>query len=237
MKRDIISFSMRLAEKVGFENAGFLQDIYFWMGYNKSSNTCFFNDRYWTFSTQEELCARHPYWTRKQIQRIIKNCKDSRWLLVDNYSKNPYDRTNWYSLSDEITDLIQGNSNNGIGAVDSPKRGNVECPKQGNDINEEDCPKKNDNIYTSLFDEFWRLYPRRVGKTDAFKVWKKLNPDDTLLSTMIIAINKQKQTEQWQNEKFIPYPATWLSGRRWEDEIPEPKDGRKNDGFDDFRNA
>lgn len=136
---------MRLAEKVGFENAGFLQDIYFWMGYNKSSNTCFFNDRYWTFSTQEELCARHPYWTRKQIQRIIKNCKDSGWLLVDNYNKNPYDRTNWYSLSNEIIDLIQGNSNYEIGTIDCPKTVTVQSPKQGNDINEEDSLMNSDN--------------------------------------------------------------------------------------------
>lgn len=102
-----------------------------------------------------------------------------------------------------------------------------------NNVSKKEC----NNIYISLFDEFWRLYPRRVGKTDAFKAWKKLKPDNTLLTTMIIAINKQKQTEQWQNEKFIPYPASWLNGRRWEDEIPEPKDCRKNDGFDDFRNA
>lgn len=102
-----------------------------------------------------------------------------------------------------------------------------------NNVSKKEC----NNIYISLFDEFWRIYPRRVGKTDAFKAWKRLKPDNTLLTAMIIAINKQKQTEQWQNEKFIPYPASWLNGRRWEDEIPEPKDGRKNDGFDDFRNA
>ena len=38
---------------------------------------------------------------------------------------------------------------------------------------------------------------------------------------LIDAIEKQKQTPDWnkENGKYIPYPATWLNGRRWEDEI------------------
>lgn len=92
-----------------------------------------------------------------------------------------------------------------------------------------------EKYHSNLFDEFWKAYPRRVGKADAIKAWKKLKPDESILATMIVAINKQRQTEQWQNEKFIPYPASWLNGRRWEDEIPEPKPIRKNDGYDDYR--
>ena len=38
---------------------------------------------------------------------------------------------------------------------------------------------------------------------------------------MIKQIERLKDTEQWQKDdgKFIPYPATWLNGRRWEDEF------------------
>lgn len=95
--------------------------------------------------------------------------------------------------------------------------------------------KSKEKDYLLLFDEFWTVYPRRVGKADAIKAWKKLKPDRLLLDTMIAAINKQQKTEQWQTEKFIPYPASWLNGRRWEDEIPNQKGVKKNDGYDDFR--
>ena len=38
---------------------------------------------------------------------------------------------------------------------------------------------------------------------------------------MLAAIERQKQTAQWKENggQYIPHPATWLNGRRWEDEV------------------
>jgi hypothetical protein len=71
------------------------------------------------------------------------------------------------------------------------------------------------------FDTFWKEYPRKVSKQQAVKAWRSINPDHTLLTTMLQALEKQKRSEQWQkdNGKFIPHPATWLNGKRWEDEL------------------
>ena len=40
---------------------------------------------------------------------------------------------------------------------------------------------------------------------------------------MLAAIEKQKQSAQWQDNggQFIPHPSTWLNQRRWEDELPK----------------
>ncbi len=48
----------------------------------------------------------------------------------------------------------------------------------------------------------------------------KLKPDDVLLGTMLSKIDQAKQTDDWRkdNGKFIPYPATWLNAKGWEDE-------------------
>jgi len=70
------------------------------------------------------------------------------------------------------------------------------------------------------FDDFWRAYPRKVGKPAARTAWGRLkNADD---EPLMAGIERWKQTEQWQKEggKFIPYPATFLNQRRWEDEPP-----------------
>jgi len=71
---------------------------------------------------------------------------------------------------------------------------------------------------TSDFDLFWSTYPVKKGKGNAEKSWEKLKPD---LQIVLTAIEAQKQTDQWtkDNGKFIPYPATWLNQRRWEDEV------------------
>lgn len=74
-----------------------------------------------------------------------------------------------------------------------------------------------------LFDHFWKAYPRHVGKDPARKAFAKLKPDEALWETMLTALNRQKQSDQWQRDggQYIPYPATWLNQRRWEDETPE----------------
>ena len=81
------------------------------------------------------------------------------------------------------------------------------------------------------FDEFWKAYPRKQSKASALKAFNKINPDSELLGAMLTAIKRQKASDQWQRDggQYIPYPATWLNGRRWEDEgvcteekLPEP---------------
>ena len=68
------------------------------------------------------------------------------------------------------------------------------------------------------FDKFWICYPRKEGKQDAKRAFLKIKPDDTLLERMLSAIQRQKQTDQWSEPRFVPHPSTWLNGRRWEDE-------------------
>lgn len=91
------------------------------------------------------------------------------------------------------------------------------------------------------FLEFWKAYPKKKAKQDAIKAFDKLAEEDYPL--LIPAIELQKQTNDWKKEngKYIPHPATWLNGRRWEDEIDsvtvsdvEPKPLQS---ADDFRKA
>jgi hypothetical protein len=71
------------------------------------------------------------------------------------------------------------------------------------------------------FDRFWSAYPRHVGKQAAAKAFAKITPDEKLLGVMLAALARQNGSEQWLRDggQFVPHPATWLNGRRWEDEI------------------
>lgn len=72
----------------------------------------------------------------------------------------------------------------------------------------------------SLFDEFWKPYPRKDGRKEAKKAFDKLNPSEDTLAVMLAAIRRQVASEDWKKDggKFIPYPATWLNGERWTDQ-------------------
>jgi hypothetical protein len=71
------------------------------------------------------------------------------------------------------------------------------------------------------FEEFWKHYPRKVAKADARKAWLQTKDVRPVVSEVIQAVLAHCKTEQWMRNSgaFIPYPATWLRGERWEDEL------------------
>ena len=78
-----------------------------------------------------------------------------------------------------------------------------------------------------IFAQFWAAYPRKEDKQRAKKEFFSLNPDESLLKTMLTAIERWKATDQWTEDggKYIPHPGTWLHNRRWEDE-PQKASGK-----------
>ena len=75
------------------------------------------------------------------------------------------------------------------------------------------------------FDSFWSAYPRKEGKQKAKEAFGKV---EVPLEELLAALDQQKKSPQWtrDNGQYIPHPATWLNGKRWEDECDsteEPK--------------
>ena len=75
-----------------------------------------------------------------------------------------------------------------------------------------------------LFERFWAAYPKKKSKGQARRAWDKLKPGSTMVDQMLLAIERAKQSEDWQKDggQYIPYPATWLNAEGWEDEEPGP---------------
>ncbi len=69
------------------------------------------------------------------------------------------------------------------------------------------------------FQDFYSLYPRKMGRKEAERSWNRLTPAQQAecLEAMpnYIKYWKIKQTQK----DFIPYPATFLNQERWTDEI------------------
>jgi hypothetical protein len=77
------------------------------------------------------------------------------------------------------------------------------------------------------FEIFWQAYPKKRNKGQAEKAFKKAAPDEQLMAEILTAIERAKKSAQWlkDNGQFIPYPATWLNARGWEDEFIEDTSG------------
>lgn len=75
------------------------------------------------------------------------------------------------------------------------------------------------------FDRFWEKYPKKIGKADALRAFRKIKPDEELTSRIISAVESHMKTDQWKDNdgRYIPYPATFLNRAQWEDEIAPKK--------------
>ena len=100
---------------------------------------------------------------------------------------------------------------------------------QPSTINHQPPNKKTRASRASAFDEFWSLYPRKVGKQAAIRKWdhvtKRTEPE------VIIAGLKRLLPELTATERrYQPNPATWLNQGRWEDETGavQPDSGAVN---------
>jgi len=71
------------------------------------------------------------------------------------------------------------------------------------------------------FEKFYELYPRKEAKARALKAFEQLKPDEKLLGVILTRL--ELQVNRWRAtgtaSEFIPLPATWLNGERWEDEV------------------
>ena len=63
-----------------------------------------------------------------------------------------------------------------------------------------------------MFDEFWSLYPKKVGKQAAFNAWKKIKLSPDLTSKILNAVKAQREWDQWKrdNGQYIPNPANFI---------------------------
>jgi hypothetical protein len=95
-----------------------------------------------------------------------------------------------------------------------------------NELNNRDinisCAKEEKN--ESIFESFWKVYPRKIGKEKCKNWFKSHKPKEDLVKQMIEAVEQQKKSKQWSDPQYIPHPYTWLNQGRWEDELTPTKD-------------
>ncbi len=73
----------------------------------------------------------------------------------------------------------------------------------------------------SIFARFYDAYPKHKARAKAYEVWRRICPDNGLVETILAKLEEAKKSNDWLKDggKYIPYPASWLNGKRWEDEM------------------
>ena len=71
----------------------------------------------------------------------------------------------------------------------------------------------------TLFDRFWKAYPRKEGKPKALRTFERLRLTDETLEQVLAELERQSKLKDWKhiNVKYIPLAQTWLNRRDWEE--------------------
>lgn len=123
------------------------------------------------------------------------------------------------------------------GNSEKPNVENVDTNKEKNSDKGKNSKERKDNSSDfasenlndiSLFDNFWKLYPRKQDKQDAKKKFNKLSKErqfQVIKATKIFVIEmKEKDPE------YILLPTTFLNKRRYEDDTYNLKKNEPNEG-------
>ena len=71
------------------------------------------------------------------------------------------------------------------------------------------------NIYSESFQIFWKIYPRKINKKNAAKVFNKY--DEKHYKKIIYGAEQFALQSKNTEEKYIPHASSWLNGERWLD--------------------
>jgi hypothetical protein len=146
--------------------------------------------------------------TTNRFSVITINQYDTYQSLNGDNNKAVNQPANQQSTSNQPAINQQSTTNKNTKNIKNDKNTKPHTPLQGEQYSEE-------------FLIFWNIYPKKIGKGQAYRAWKKIKGIAGLLPEILKAVELQSVCPQWKKDggQFIPNPATWLNGSRWEDEV------------------
>lgn len=134
-----------------------VQQIHYWCEVSKEKDMTYkFHDgHFWMYNTFEELGEQIPV-SVSTIKRLVKELIKDGFIVVANYNKHGYDRTNWYRIDyAKLENAIKSSNINKVSndTMHSIKSDDEKCqiePTIPKNITNNISKNKNNNIYTTL---------------------------------------------------------------------------------------
>jgi len=203
---------VEVAQKVGVNAAVIIANLAYLQANREAQggDKYYMDGRWWVHHTYESLAKHHTYFSVPQVKRIMKgligqgavfHCTPDRWK-----------RDSYWSVAPEFTHVSKSTDGKyGIVLSQSTKSPVV---LHNNNI---------EQIRSKQFDDWYKTYPKKQGKKQARKTFMNLSSQALITCLADDLLTRYKNTER----QFIPLPATYLNGERWDDELdtkPASKD-------------
>tara|TARA_R110002096_G_scaffold212268_1_gene399646 strand:+ start:318 stop:1088 length:771 start_codon:yes stop_codon:yes gene_type:complete len=94
------SFNTEHAERYGVSEAIVIRNLLYWISKNKANNKNEFDGYTYTYNSVKAFTTLFPFWSERQIGRILKSLEEQNVIKIGNFNKAKYDRTKWYAFVD-----------------------------------------------------------------------------------------------------------------------------------------
>lgn len=157
----------------------------------------------WRYTSETDRLVYVSFW--EDIQRIDKAGK----------GRNPRPDGTWEYRDSVIRESVASPPE--TLAPGTGEQGNRGTEEQGNRGEDTRSPAAPSSPRATRFDEFWAIYPRKVGKDKArtaYTTATKRTDEDTIIA----GATRLSQDPNLPEKTFIPHPTTWLTRGGWDDE-------------------
>jgi hypothetical protein len=159
--------------------------------------------------------ARYANASERSVKRDIQELIELGELKVEvqnaptrtQYKTNLY----WLTIGSGVTDSASGVTDWVSRGDSSGKSGVTPVGTQNIILTIKEPSMKQADID---FDNFWKLYPKKVAKADALKAWNKATKKKT--AGELLKLTKAYAEGKLPEDKYIPYPASWLNKELYE---------------------
>ena len=100
-------FNVELATKLGVEKAVIIHNMYFWINHNAKNKKNVYDGSVWTYNSSSAFGKLFPYLKDRTISRYLLELEKDGYLKTGNYNDNTFDKTKWYSFTDNFLEELK----------------------------------------------------------------------------------------------------------------------------------
>ncbi len=149
-----------------------------------------------------ESLAKRWKWSRGKVLRFLKELENDNQIVQEkSHVTNLISIVNYNQYQNVVQEIVQET---------------VQETVQQTDTNNKDKEFKEKKELNIPFENFWKLYPKKISKPKCEQKWNKLKNEEreSIIKTLPNFLS-YKPFETYNH----PNPETYLNNRRWEDEI------------------
>lgn len=95
------SFDTGIAKSLGVNAAIVFNHIVYWLRYNSSNENAIHEEKVWMYETQKKMAEFLEYMTLEEVKKAVVKLLEAKLLIKANFNKNPFDKTAWYTTTDQ----------------------------------------------------------------------------------------------------------------------------------------